>query len=99
MRARNLEEGELNRPVLRAELIRMRSRCDGYVRDKVPNVVVLFRGQPIGRAEAAVVLVEVRRRQAAVQHRCWIVSANAKRLELIGVRIRLGAGSDKARKR
>ena len=84
MRTRELEEGELDRAEFGAELERMLVLLDRHVLNEVPNVVVLLGRKPVGSAETAVA-VDVGGRQTAVQRTRRIVTADAKRFELVHV--------------
>ena len=54
MRAGHLKERELDGPELGPELQGVGRMGDGYVLNEIPDVVVLFGGQPVGSADSAV---------------------------------------------
>src|ERR1022692_1765759 len=86
-RKRHLKEGELEGLYLSAKLERMSSPGNGYVLDKVPDVTVFLRRQPVVSANLAV-LPHSELRKAAVQSGGGVETADTHCFEFV----RLGVG-------
>ena len=83
MRVRHLEKREPDDPVFRSELQGVRAMVDGYVLDEVPDIGVLFTGQPVVCADLCIrpgspIQTELDLRETAVERGHWVVAADSE---------------------
>src|SRR4051812_29603662 len=98
MRIGDLEERETNDAILRPELQRMRALRQSHVLDEVPNIVELFRGNPVVGPRLLVAVAEADLRKPAVVgvRGGGVVATNAELGEQVGIRVASDAGRHQA---